>query len=139
MNNHLRAYVIMRNDLRSLGAGKAAAHAHHAGTQMFHHVLEYGSAAHKRHFKSWLKQARGAGTTVVLEGCDESMKIAVSRAQAAGLISGVWRDPAFPSTTREGVFLVPMDVCAWFFGEAAQLKPILEKFPLMSDAWHSRG
>lgn len=129
----------MRNDLRSLGAGKAAAHAHHAGTQMSWWIRNHASTKIQKQFKTWENQAEGAGTCIVLEADDETMKIAVSRATQAGLASGVWRDPTFPSTTREGFHLVAMDVCAWFFGDADTLKPVLGDLPLMSANWVERG
>lgn len=139
MAQNLRAYVIMRNDLRSLGAGKACAHAHHAGTQMSWWISNYASAKIQKQFHAWERQAQGAGTCVVLEADDETMKIAVARARAAGFAAGVWRDPTFPSTTRDGVFLVEMDVCAWVFGDAEALQPILGHLPLMGANWVERG
>jgi peptidyl-tRNA hydrolase len=139
MTQNLRAYVIMRNDLRSLGAGKAAAHAHHAGTQMSWYIRNHAGNRIQKQFRSWENQAQGAGTCIVLEGDDESMKIAVSRARAAGMPAGVWRDPTFPITTAEGLHVVEMDVCAWFFGEEEALKPILGHFPLMGARWVERG
>jgi len=130
MKDPIYAYVITRTDLESLNNGKAQAHAHHAGTMMVFSIQSKGKPLHKKWLKSWAKEANGAGTCIVLGGTDEAMKVAVARAQAAGLPAGVWRDPTFPSTTDRGVFLVPMDVSAWFLAPKSKLKEILGEFNL---------
>lgn len=135
--NEIYAYVLMRDDLASLGAGKAAAHAHHAGTQMIYHIRKYGNDEQKTVFNRWIETASGAGTTIVLSCSEEIMKVCVHKIKELadqGCSAGVWHDPTYPSTTKMGFCLMPVDVCGWAIGSKDLLKSILGELPLMNNS-----
>lgn len=135
--NDIFAYVLMRNDLASLGAGKASAHAHHAGTRMSWWIRKHGNRAQKAAFLTWESEAQGVGTTIVLECDEETMKWCVNKIQELsldGCAAGVWNDPTYPSTTPRGFTLMSVDVCAWVLGPRDLLKPILGDLNLMNNA-----
>ncbi len=138
-NSPVYAYVLMRNDLASLGAGKAAAHAHHAGTRMTYHVRKHGTRAQKDVLNTWEQECEGVGTTIVLSCDEETMKWCVAEIEKLrdqGCSAGVWRDPTYPSTTERGFCLMAVDVCAWVLGSKDDLSPILSDLPLMNNcAW----
>lgn len=142
----IRAYVIMRNDLTSLGAGKAAAHAHHAGTQMVWWIQKHGSDSQKALLDLWMSQADGAGTTIVLEADDETMKHALAELRGMEFATGVWRDPTYPSTLKRAwpldttTFLVPMDVCGWALVDMNKIgdHTLFSTLPLMRNMWYSK-
>ena len=61
MNENLYLYILMRTDLPSMGAGRAAAQASHAANAFIH---KYGN---KDYVKEWQKQTtQGFGTAIVL-------------------------------------------------------------------------
>jgi hypothetical protein len=130
------SYVLMRNDLASLGAGKACAHAHHTGTQMSYQIRKHGNKAQKAVFHEWEQSADGAGVCIVLECDEETMKWCVSKIDELknqGCAAGVWHDPTYPSTTSRGFCLMAVDVCGWAIGEKSLLAPILGDLPLMNN------
>lgn len=135
------AYVLMRNDLASLGAGKACAHAHHAGTRMVWSVTRSGTPAQFEVLRSWMAEAEGVGITIVLEADEETVKWCVGRAAELahqGVSAGIWRDPSYPSTTSRGLALMAVDVCGWILGRREDLWPVLGDLPLMSNqSWNS--
>ena len=131
------AYVLMRNDLASLGAGKSAAHSHHAGTRMSYWIRKSGNRAQKALFHSWEDECEGAGTCIVLECDEETMKVVVAQIQELrdqGCSAGVWRDPTYPSTTARGFCLIDVSVAGWALGPKDLLRPILGDLPLMNNA-----
>lgn len=131
------AYVLMRNDIPSLGAGKAAAHAHHAGTVMSYVIRNESGPEVYAEFSEWEKQANGAGTCIVLQiDNEEQMKAivcAINRSENKKIAAGVWEDPSFPSQTSFGFFEMKMAVCAWVFGDKADLEPFLTGLKLMDN------
>jgi hypothetical protein len=141
-NNPTYAYVLMRNDLASLGAGKSCAHAHHAGTRMTYHVRKHGNRAQKAQLALWEEECEGVGTTIVLECDEETMKWCVAKLtdlKDQGVSAGVWHDPTYPSTTDRGFCLMPMDVCAWVLGPQEVLAPVLGSLLLMNNCSWARN
>ena len=133
-NDKVYSYVLMRNDLKSLGAGKASAHAHHAGTVTSWWIRHHGNKAQKQTFSSWEDQAQGAGVCIVLECDEETMKWCVQEIQKLkdqGCSAGVWHDPTYPSTTSRGFCLMPVDICGWALGPQSLLATVLGDLPLM--------
>ena len=55
-----RLYVVVRNDLDSLNAGKAMAQTNHAGTQFLSQFKTYPKVV-----KEWLNEGKGFGTVIV--------------------------------------------------------------------------
>ena len=142
-NDEIYAYVLMRNDLKSLGAGKAAAASNHAGTVMSYWVRHHGNRAQKQLFSLWENQAQGAGVCIVLSCDEETMKWCVHAIQALkdqGCSSGVWHDPTYPSTTERGFCLIDVSVAGWALGPKNLLAPVLGDLPLMSNiSWSTSG
>ena len=141
-NNPTYAYVLMRNDLASLGAGKSCAHAHHAGTRMTYHVRKHGNRVQKDQLALWEAECDGVGTTIVLECDEETMKWCVAQLadlKDQGVSAGIWHDPTYPSTTYRGFCLMPMDVCAWMLGPKDVLATVLNNLSLMNNCSWSRN
>jgi peptidyl-tRNA hydrolase len=136
-NDPIYAYVIMRNDLISLGAGKAAAHAHHAASVQGYHIRNHGNILQKKILSQWENQANGAGTCVTLSADEETMKYMVYQIGELwhlGCSAGVWHDPSYPSTSPRGFCLMGVDVCGWAIGPKSLLKPFLNDLPLMNNS-----
>lgn len=130
-------YILMRNDLASLGAGKASAHAAHAANRMTWWIGQHGNQAQKRMLRTWQLECEGVGTCIVLSADEETVKWCVTEAAERaklGCAAGIWRDPSYPSTTKRGFCLMPVDVCGWALGHKSTLAPILGDLPLMSNA-----
>ena len=130
------SYVIMRNDLASLGAGKAVAHGAHAANRMCWYIHKHGNKMQKATLSLWENECDGVGTTIVLECDEETMKWCVSKIDELknqGCAAGVWHDPTYPSTTSRGFCLMAVDVCGWAIGEKSLLAPILGDLPLMNN------
>jgi hypothetical protein len=135
-NIPIYAYVLMRNDLASLGSGKSCAHAHHAGTRMTYHIRRHGSRAQKEILTEWESECDGVGTTIVLACDEETMKWCVARLtnlKDRGVSVGVWRDTTYPSTTPRGFCLMEMDVCAWVLGPKDLVTTVIGDLPLMTN------
>jgi hypothetical protein len=137
------AYVLMRNDLISLGSGKSCAASHHAGTMMSFCIRHHGNKAQKQTFAAWEGEANGAGTCIVLSCDEETMKWCVQAIEALkdqGCSAGVWHDPTYPSTTERGFCVMPVDVCGWALGPKNLLAPVLGDLPLMNNiSWSTTG
>jgi hypothetical protein len=63
----MRLYILMRNDLQSLNAGKAMAQAAHASNQLVHEHKGLQALIH------WEQQSKGFGTTIVLSANEEQI------------------------------------------------------------------
>lgn len=95
MQRNLTVYVLIRNDLPSLNAGKAAAQVHHAGVQMVsqHHnhplVKQYisdGKAAGAEHFN----------TTLTLGATEAQILKIMENVVHPNLLKGYIYDPTYP-------------------------------------------
>jgi hypothetical protein len=91
----IRCYVLVRNDLPSLNAGKATAHTHHAGVQMVakymdhpivRNYIEDGVAAGADHFN----------TTISLGASLEQIDIIIQMATGLGYVADRIMDPTYP-------------------------------------------
>jgi peptidyl-tRNA hydrolase len=138
-------YILMRNDLPSMNAGKAMAQASHAANEVVHF---YGD---RFDVKEWTKQTeQGFGTVLVLSVNMGQLYEAESAAReefAVGLVS----DPTYPyRVNREIAALIPTSVdtaprtdsgdqvtlyrkeitCGYILGNKEKLFPIVGKFSL---------
>lgn len=86
MKNY-KLYILMRNDLPSLNAGKAMAQAAHAANHFVHKYGKYSSV------KSWLKEGCGFGTTIVLAATHLDI---VSAMKSCKNFSGIIYDTTYP-------------------------------------------
>ena len=150
-NENLYLYILMRNDLPSMGAGRAAAQASHASNAFIH---KFGDNAD---VKLWQAQTpQGFGTAIVLSANLFDIGTALIDSNTQGItISDRVTDPDYvitvpaevipciddrridkfePSPTDPTKYLYHRSevTCAYIFGDKEKLAPILSKFPLYS-------
>ncbi len=127
-------YILMRNDLASLNAGKAVAQGSHAANQMVADARKLGEV---NQFHSavaiWEKEANGFGTCIVLSVNEAQMRASVAKALADALPShaGICHDPTYPLLDGKTLHLIPVDTCAYVFDYPARAKRHLVGYPLM--------
>lgn len=140
-------YILMRNDLASMNAGKAMAQASHASNAFVHHfhgyAQEYNSTtvhesiqtATMNGFNEWENSThQGFGTVLTLEARMADITPVVSIFKSMGYVAGVVHDPTYPIVDGEVVHHIPLDTCAYVFvsykekDEFASM--LLKKFPL---------
>ena len=144
--DEVRLYILVRNDLKSLSPGKAAAQAPQAAN---HCVFELrkkisnrlgwmaGSphfTDHENYLHNMLKQwegDRGFGTCIVLAATPEEIKKIMQQANYVGYHANITHDPSYP--LRDGKFMhqIPLDTCAYVFGVKSELEPFLCHLSLM--------
>ena len=152
-------YILMRNDLSSMNAGKAMAQASHASNAFWKQVNNgfvdnTHPAETQRLLNEWqLSTSQGFGTVLVL-GVDESqMRATIEIADKMGFVSDIVNDPTYPiqipselgvhmagKLGSSGVYVgegygyvtIPLDTCAYVFGDKNNpiLSAIVGHFPL---------
>lgn len=150
MNENLYLYIIIRNDLSSLGAGRAAAQASHAANAF---IYEYGELK-KNDIKSWQSQTiQGFGTAIVLSASETEIDNLLKLKELKNFPKEWVIDPDYViSVTSEVAKFLNSDkldkievvdqnkvllyrkekTCAYIFGDKEELKPFLGQFPLYS-------
>ena len=140
-------YILMRNDLNSMNAGKAIAQGSHAANAFVQHfhgfAQEYNSRSKQSYFETETMKAfnewensttQGFGTVLVLEASMSSIYAVVNSFKGLGYIADVIHDPTYPIVDGEVVHHIPLDTCAYVFvpnKETDQLaSSILKQFPL---------
>lgn len=138
-------YILMRNDMESMNAGKAMAQASHASNAFIHAnavtidrpVLENEfTDAEKATFeliKDWQHETeQGFGTVLVLAVNEKQMNQAVETAKEFGFVAGVVHDPTYPLRDGKTTHFLPVDTCAYVFGDRHNmlLGSVLGNFPL---------
>ena len=122
----LRLYILMRTDLVSMNPGKAVAQGAHAANQFVeeHQTNDF--------YKRWAASTPGGfGTTITLGVDAKQMYTAVHVARALNLLSGVVHDPTYPLIDGDVLHLLPLDTCAYIFGEKDAVQPVVGNFNLM--------
>jgi len=151
-NENLYLYILIRNGLPSMGAGRAAAQASHASNAFIH---KFGDNAE---VKLWQAQTpQGFGTAIVLSAGLHDIAETLHDCREAGFeVCDTVVDPDYvvPISSELVPFLNPEDTrfkvepsatdpnkaflhrseitCAYVFGDKASLSPILSRFPLYS-------
>lgn len=155
----LYAYCLVRTDLPSLGAGKAIAHAMHAGNQLtWREVvqpLKEGKEVHPD-VLAWHEMANGFGTTIALGDKNQldlaTVTAVICAATKIGAVADVVIDPTYPYLVDKEIVklidpslhsLPPVNgpagkmVCfrkeittAYVFGEKKELTVLLRSFGL---------
>lgn len=154
----LYAYLLLRTDMPSLGRGKGAAHAMHAGNHMTHELwvrpLLEGRVIDPR-VETWHAQGGGFGTTITLGREGEVTLDVVHRlvraAHSLGLLAGKVRDHSYPYVVdtetlpliRDDVHTLPPRrirdgwlccrdevTAAWLMGDKDELGILLGRFDL---------
>ena len=120
-------YILMRTDMTSLNAGKAMAQASHATNAFIQEVERVDDVEIKELVEIWSTQTwQGFGTVLVL-GCNETeMNEAVdySRRDSHKIVTfleGVVHDPTYPVRDGEMTHYVPVDTCAFIFGDKNEI------------------
>ena len=159
MAKDLYAYCLVRTDLPSLGAGKAIAHAMHAGNQMTWREVVAPMAKGEEpnaDVMEWHRMAGGFGTTIALGDKNQldfkTINAVVDAALTLGFVAGKVVDPTYPYLVDKEVVpfmdqsihtMPPVSgppgtmVCfrqemttAYVFGDKAELGILLGRFGL---------
>ena len=118
-------YILMRNDMDSMNPGKAMAQASHASNQF---VATLPTDAYDI-YNEWL-QCNGFGTVLVLEVTEAQMRTSVAVADALDLVSGIVHDPTYPLRDGASTHFIPVDTCAFVFGNKEDCTPVVGNFEL---------
>lgn len=132
-------YILMRNDLASMNAGKAVAQGAHAANQMTDRIQfpktdegEEDNSLHRSWLSEWMSATNhGFGTTIVLGVNEREMRWAVESAQRLGLPSGITHDPTYPLLDGPTLHQIPLDTCAYVFGPKVWCRIAVGAFSLM--------
>lgn len=159
MEKELYAYCLVRTDLPSLGAGKAVAHAMHAGNQLTWREVVVPMREGKEvnpDVIAWHEMANGFGTAIALGDKNQldivTINAVVDAAKKLGFVADHVVDPTYPYLVdREIVKLLDPSIhtmppvpgpnghmvcfrkevsCAYVFGEKEPLKVLLRSFGL---------
>jgi hypothetical protein len=127
-------YVLMRNDMESLTAGKACAQAAHASNAAKHHVMtKITDKVTIEDFSFWESQTdQGFGTTIVLGVTEQEMRDCVE-ILSKSFVAGIVHDPSYPVRDGKIMHLIPVDTCAYVYTsdrEQPLIKMILKKLNL---------
>jgi len=151
-NENLYLYILLRNDLSSMGYGRACAQASHASNAFIH---KFGDNAD---VKLWQAQTpQGFGTAIVLSAnlfdiaetldecknsgfevhdtvVDPDYVVPISSELVPFLNRDDKRITVEPSATDPNKSFIHRSevTCAYVFGDKEQLAPILSRFPLYS-------
>jgi hypothetical protein len=135
-------YILMRNDLASLNAGKAVAQGSHAANQCIYEIrnlpVEDFSYLHSL-ANMWESETRaGFGTCIVLEAKFKdilrvvgNVNLNFSSHSNQKVIAGIVHDPSYPLMDGETLHLIPLETCAFVFGERKYIRLFLSDLPLM--------
>ena len=118
-------YILMRTDLDSMNPGKAMAQASHASNQF---VATLPKDEHDI-YNEWL-QCNGFGTVLVLGVTEVQMRTSVAVANALDLVSDVVHDPTYPLRDGDSTHFIPLDTCAFVFGNKEDCTPVVGNFEL---------
>ena len=113
----LTLYILMRTDLKSMNPGKAMAQACHAYGALKAAIRD--KLFRQNAYVEWMDQTpQEFGTTIVLGGTKTEIDFALRLCKLdRNLIHGWVHDPAYPLMDGEVLHLIPLDTCAFIFGE----------------------
>lgn len=128
-------YILMRDDLDSMNPGKAMAQASHASNAFVHsrNLMRHGTPEGENLYRSWKTETnQGFGTVLVLAVSQAKMEQAVAVAKMAKLETGIVHDPTYPMQDGETCHFIPLDTCAYVFGDKEDpiLTAIVQNFEL---------
>lgn len=109
-------YVLMRNDLDSMTAGKACAQSAHAANAVKHHVMtKVKDKTTVEEFSFWESHTtQGFGTTIVLGVSEQEMRDCVE-ILSKSFIAGIVHDPSYPVKDGKIMHLIPVDTCGYVY------------------------
>ena len=131
-------YILMRNDMDSMNAGKAMAQASHASNAFWKDandgfIDESHSPETEQLLNAWqLSTNQGFGTVLVLAVNEAQMRTAVAVARGLGFMAEVIHDPTYPLRDGDVCHFLPIDTCAYVFGDKndPMLSAVVGNFPL---------
>ena len=137
-------YILMRNDITSMNAGKAMAQASHASNAFVYqtdaHIASFIERKTRieelnRYVHEWQNETgHGFGTVLVLEGKMADFKPVINTFKALDYMADVILDPTYPIVDGEMVHHVSLETCGYVFvpnkeqDETASM--LLRRFPL---------
>lgn len=134
-----RLYVVVRNEMASMTAGRIAAQVSHASTKMMNDIQKSNNADNKEMLTNWLNEADGFGTTIVLRPSKDKDQVAeirnlvnLSRFSFPTVCSDVVIDPEY--YIMDGNVPVRQEnvlTCAYFLGDVDQIKSLLGHLDLL--------
>ncbi len=114
-------YILMRTDLDSMNTGKGMAQASHAASAFTYNGSESLtlSHTHKDLYKLWSHQTdQNFGTVLVLDlQIGSELDYYVEQAEELDLPTEVIHDPTYPVQDGDVTHYIPMDTCAYIFGD----------------------
>ena len=110
-------YILMRTDMDSMNPGKAMAQASHASNAF---VFRFGR---ENLVKQWQGETQqGFGTVLVLDVTGDQMNDVVHRVKddlrfKEEVYADIIHDPTYPIQDGDVVHHIPVDTCAYVFGD----------------------
>lgn len=134
-----RLYILMRDDMASMNAGKAMAQAAHAANAFVHDMEEANRkdnsqlTQHTNHWRAWQAQTpQGFGTTITLAVSGQpELSDMISIAKKHGYPACIIHDPSYPVRDGAITHLIPIDTCGYIFvPDANERPPYMSLLPL---------
>jgi len=125
-------YILMRNDLESLNAGKAMAQASHA-SNAFVKKISSSNENDKELYELWKNETnQDFGTVIVLAVNEQKMNSVIDNAKKIGLVCDIIHDPTYPLIDGNFCHYIPLNTCGFVFGDKndISLKSILQNIKL---------
>lgn len=117
-------YILVRTDMDSMRncPGKGMAQASHA-TSKFHNAMDNpsGSASWSPEYVEWRNQADSFGTCITLGVTESEMREVIKFAELNDVPCGIVNDPTYPLRDGDVTHYIPLDTCAWVFGDKDEL------------------
>lgn len=128
-------YILMRQDLASMNAGKAVAQGAHAANIMQTRIQEEGTLEQKAILESWLAD-RAFGTTITLTVDDRALlKVLDLHAKhpsaAQHSVAGEVVDPTYPLRDGAVTHLINLRTCGYLFGLKEEIGYMVSGLELM--------
>ena len=124
-------YIIMRTDLDSMNPGKAMAQAAHAQGALKKAIRV--KLPLQKAFLAWSEETcQEFGTTIVLGGNHATLLDVLDRAKRwyPELVCDMVFDPTYPVRDGDVTHLVPLDTCAFVFGDREIAKDLVSALDL---------
>lgn len=142
-------YILMRNDVKSMNAGKGMAQAAHAANAFQTHMIYLENQLQKgifneqvdmkynynllKRYDNWIEQGGTFGTTITLATDGTGLEYTVHNAKKLGFVADLVVDPSYPVRDGRVTHLVEFVTCGYVFApnpEAPEAQ-IVRHFPLM--------
>ncbi|QIG70671.1 putative aminoacyl-tRNA hydrolase protein [Rhizobium phage RHph_I1_18] len=135
-------YVVARTDLNSMNPGKLAAQVAHAASQAARtRFAADPQSDFAKWYDKWEQEAKGFGTTIVLDGGNAKEfkaryeAVTASDALNSGVLAfeaGIVLDPTYPVKDGSFTHLIPVETCWWVFGLKGDMMDVNEILSEMS-------